>query len=483
MIGWGAPPNEPEESAPRSFDDFDLRLGDVMRGERATLGKSLLDVQRELKIKATYIAAIENADVSAFSSPGFIAGYVRSYARYLGLDPEWAFDTFCHEADFAPAAGLTRQGSAEAGARAPGKARTKGPVFRSKPGAVPEAERDPIAEPRFAFTPPEKGPFSGVEPRAVGSTLVLLALIGAIGYGGWAVLKEVQRVSVAPVDRAPEAVAQVDPLEGVRFPAEEGTEALDTVAGGVGMAPPDALERLYRPQPLDAPVMVARDGPIAAINPGQVGALADLGLSTAPYAGPGAGSGAGPGTGAPGSAAPGWAGPNGAGLGVAGLGGAGETDQIGAAIGQALAGVPGGIGPDRDPAQAGPRVTADVPEVLLVAVRPAWVRVRAADGSVLFERTLEPGDTWVVPPTEAPPTLRTGAAGAVYFAVNGQTYGPAGPNGAVVDGIALNSGALQQDFALVDPAASEAAREAVAVAEAALSTPEAAPQPETPPAE
>ncbi|HCP80049.1 MAG TPA: DUF4115 domain-containing protein, partial [Octadecabacter sp.] len=42
------------------FDAFELRLGDLMRGERATIGKSLLDVQRELKIKAAYIAAIEN---------------------------------------------------------------------------------------------------------------------------------------------------------------------------------------------------------------------------------------------------------------------------------------------------------------------------------------------------------------------------------------------------------------------------------------
>ena len=73
------------------FDDFEQRLGDLMRGERATMGKSLLDVQRELRIKAAYVAAIENCDPSAFDTPGFIAGYVRSYARYLGLDPEEAF--------------------------------------------------------------------------------------------------------------------------------------------------------------------------------------------------------------------------------------------------------------------------------------------------------------------------------------------------------------------------------------------------------
>ena len=36
---------------PKGFDDYDFRLGDILRGERATLGKSLLDVEKELKIK------------------------------------------------------------------------------------------------------------------------------------------------------------------------------------------------------------------------------------------------------------------------------------------------------------------------------------------------------------------------------------------------------------------------------------------------
>ena len=66
MIGRRAKPSTAEVDKPKGFDDFELRLGDVMRGERATMGKSLLDVQRELKIKATYIAAIEKyVDVAA----------------------------------------------------------------------------------------------------------------------------------------------------------------------------------------------------------------------------------------------------------------------------------------------------------------------------------------------------------------------------------------------------------------------------------
>lgn len=93
----------PDDAGRHGFDAYDMLdvpLGDLMRGERATLGKSLLDVERELRIRATYIAAIENGDVGAFQSPGFIAGYVRSYARYLGMEPEWTFTRFCDETGF-----------------------------------------------------------------------------------------------------------------------------------------------------------------------------------------------------------------------------------------------------------------------------------------------------------------------------------------------------------------------------------------------
>jgi len=111
MIGRRFKTPAAEADKPKGFDDFELRLGDLMRGERATLGKSLLDIQRELKIKATFIAAIENADVSAFETPGFIAGNVRSYARYLGMDPDWAFAKFCREANFEVAHGMSAAAS------------------------------------------------------------------------------------------------------------------------------------------------------------------------------------------------------------------------------------------------------------------------------------------------------------------------------------------------------------------------------------
>lgn len=377
MIGWRSKPQAAEEEKPKGFDDFDLRLGDLMRGERATLGKSLLDVQRELKIKATYIAAIENADVSAFETPGFVAGYVRSYARYLGMDPDESFARFCREANFAVAHGL----SASAAPQRLAQARAR----------VDFA--DPLANPNATFIPRGESIFSRVEPGAIGSVAVLLVLIGAIGYGGWSVLREVQRVQLAPVDEAPSVVAQIDPLAGAQPADPQAVVKEPATAVAENQSAPDLMGRLYRPQELDVPVLVSRDGPIAAINP-RAG-------------GPEAGS-----------------------AGVAAADQA-EAETV--------------------------KVMADArPGVEILAVRPAWVRVSAADGTVLFEKNLDAGERYAVPALEEAALLRTGNSGSVYFLVDGQTYGPAAPGANVAKNIALTSDALTGKYALADPGADEA---------------------------
>lgn len=251
-----------DDTSPQSFDDYTLKLGDVMRGERATMGKSLLDVQRELRIKASYIAAIENCDPSAFDTPGFIAGYVRSYARYLGMDPDEAFAHFCAESGFSVAHGMSQEASV---------------IRKPKNDEARARNRDSIAEPRMPFAPANDSLLSRVEPGALGSSLVLLALIGGIGYGGYRVLQEVQRVQVTPVDQTPIVLSELDPLQAAIAPSarDEGDE---TTQAGVFTPPTtEAFDRLYRPQALDVPVLVARDAPISTLDPERVGVFAGSG--------------------------------------------------------------------------------------------------------------------------------------------------------------------------------------------------------------
>lgn len=361
---------------PKGFDDFELRLGDVMRGERATMGKSLLDVQRELRIKASYIAAIENSDPSVFDTPGFIAGYVRSYARYLNMDPDEAFATFCTESGFAVAHGMSEQASGQ-------KKQAGAPVAAA-------AVKDPFASPNLAFAPVNESFFSHIEPRALGSSLVLLALICGIGYGGWSVLKEVQQVQFAPVEQTPLVLADLDPLDQVtREPS-----------GGAATA--EALDRLYRPQALDVPVLVARDAPISTLDPLSVGSF------RAP-----------------------------------------EPPQILSAEAPPPLSLQESI--NAAVAQAVPQVLEDVaPNLMMVAVRPSWVRVRAADGSVIYEGIMERGQSYEVPLTEEAPTLHAGESGAIYFAMNGQHYGPLGNRGQVTRNMPLSMDDISDQLQLAD---------------------------------
>jgi len=371
---------ETVDEGPKGYDDFDVQLGDMMRGERATMGKSLLDVQRELRIRASYIAAIENCDPSAFETPGFIAGYVRSYARYLNMDPEVAFEFFCAESGFSTAHGMSAEAS---GTR---KTETIAPAMTGN---------DPFSSSNTPFTPVQESLLSRVEMRAVGSSLVLVALIAGIGYGGWSVLNEIQRVTLAPVEQSPVVLSDLDPLDGAgRAPVATDADGASTevaTAGAGVFAPSEALDRLYRPQALDVPVLVARDAPISQLNPNNIGVF---------------------------------------------------TPEIPAAVAMAT--------PVEDKLPVPKVVEDDAPELVLMAVRPAWVRVRAADGSVLFEKILDAGEEYVLPATEEPPTLRAGMSGSVYFKVNGELYGPAGEGTGTVRNLALATASVKESFAVAD---------------------------------
>ena len=99
-------------------------------------------------------------------------------------------------------------------------------------------------------------------------------------------------------------------------------------------------------------------------------------------------------------------------------------------------------------------------------MRPSWVRVRSADGSVIFEKVMESGERFELPATEAAATLRTGNAGGVYFAVDGATYGPAGDGPSVVSGLALAAADLRGAFPVADLAEDTDLARVVALVEA-----------------
>ena len=124
--------------------------------------------------------------------------------------------------------------------------------------------------------------------------------------------------------------------------------------------------------------------------------------------------------------------------------------------------------------ELGPRFRAQQ-GIEVLAVRPAWVRVNAADGTVLFEKILDAGERYAVPALEEAPVFRTGNSGSIYFVVDGATYGPVAPGANVVKDIALSPESLTQTLAAADPTADEdLARFATADASAVVPEGEAA---------
>jgi hypothetical protein len=372
MIGRKKRKAEVKDTGPKGFDDYDVSLGDLMRGERATMGKSLLDVQRELRIRASYIAAIENADPSAFETPGFIAGYVRSYARYLNMNPEDTFEKFCMESGFQTAHGMAAEAST---------------MRKSEATVIATGSAEPLQGPGNAYVSTRESFFANLEPRALASSLVLLALIGGVGYGGVSVVNEIQRVRIVPVEQTPVVLSDLDPLAAAAEVQED-----QELAAGIFNPPAQDLDRLYRPQALDVPVLVARDAPISTLNPQSVGAFTpeQTVLQTADLYQP-------------------------------------EVPAV-------------------------PQVVEDTPpEVVLFAVRPSWLSVKAADGSVVFENTLNAGGEILLPASETAPMLKVaGMSGFVYVRIDGVVYGPVGDGSSVVRDVSLDVAELTEGFAPAD---------------------------------
>jgi hypothetical protein len=240
--------------------------------------------------------------------------------------------------------------------------------------------------------------------------LVLVTLIAGIGYGGWSVLQEIQRVQLTPVEQTPIALSELDPLAGaarVAAVAEPASQDPDEIQAAGIFTPPtsEPLDRLYRPQALDVPVMIARDAPISSLDPSRVGTFADAAQAKAP--------------------------------------------DIVTASAEASGDLPMAQVIENLLPQV---LESAAPGVQLVAVRAAWVRVRSAEGNTLFEGVMNAGDTYDVPQTEDVATLRVGASGAIYFAVNGHTYGPAGPRGSVSSNVPLKADQLMARYEPAVPA-------------------------------
>ncbi len=236
------------------FDSYTLLLGEELRGERATLGKSLIQVQKDLKIKAAYIAAIENCDLDAFPNKGFVAGYVRSYARYLNLNSEEVYERFCAESGFS---------SYDSSRKLDGSDKYKNKGLKDyniethldwKPTYVgfQEPEHSMISKSYVFF-----GPF----------LLAFLILFG-IGFGAWKVLIDIQKLKIVPADNLPIIMSEMN-LHSSEIISEKVVNSYKFASNDLDVSKYTLSENIK----LAAPKVLYRDGPIADLQLEDIGVL------------------------------------------------------------------------------------------------------------------------------------------------------------------------------------------------------------------
>jgi len=195
---------------------------------------------------------------------------------------------------------------------------------------------------------------------------------------------QMQTVKIAPADATPIVLTEIN-------------SSIINEKNIDGLAPnkitTDQLDRLYRPQALDVPVLTARDAPISTLDPsfsdnfdleGNLN-LAEIELSVL------------------------------------------ETDKAKQILSNGLE-------------EKSIQVVQDLPpSVAVLVTENAWVQITAADGTVIYENIMLPGEEFVVPQLELPPKLRAGMSGYVYFSVDGELFGPVGSGTSVRKNVELSA--------------------------------------------
>lgn len=69
-------------------------LGEEFRGAREARGLTLSDVAEQIHIRSVYLAQIEKENWAAIGAPVYVRGFLRTYARFLGVDAEQAVAQF-----------------------------------------------------------------------------------------------------------------------------------------------------------------------------------------------------------------------------------------------------------------------------------------------------------------------------------------------------------------------------------------------------
>lgn len=82
-------------------------LGHILREARENKGLTLEAVQSEIRINTRYLKALEDGDYAQLPTPVHVRGFLRNYARFLGLDPQPLLERYQYSQNYQPSPVVT----------------------------------------------------------------------------------------------------------------------------------------------------------------------------------------------------------------------------------------------------------------------------------------------------------------------------------------------------------------------------------------
>ena len=75
-----------------------LSFGEHLYVERKKQNLSVADVAKAIHLSEQVIDAIDRSDVEQLPQPAFVQGYLRAYAKYLGISEAMVLDEYASKA-------------------------------------------------------------------------------------------------------------------------------------------------------------------------------------------------------------------------------------------------------------------------------------------------------------------------------------------------------------------------------------------------
>jgi cytoskeletal protein RodZ len=69
-------------------------LGQILRETREQRGLTLEEVEAAIKVRKPYLMALEEEDFASLPHPTYVKGFIRSYASFLELDPQYLLSLY-----------------------------------------------------------------------------------------------------------------------------------------------------------------------------------------------------------------------------------------------------------------------------------------------------------------------------------------------------------------------------------------------------